>query len=78
MKYKIKALEMSLKWDKKAKEERSRCVRENIIDNISVVVNKVLKIGKEILEKYESEVIKIKDSYDHCMKHMQHKYGEKY
>ena len=38
--------------------------------------NVVLQCGKEIVEKYASEVIKSKDSDDHCKEYVQHKHGE--
>ena len=71
-----KCLEMALKCDKKVKEERIRCVRYNRIESMSVSGNEALQCRKEILEKSASEVIKIKDSDDHCKDYMQHKYGE--
>ena len=71
-------LEMVLKCDKKVKEERIRCVRENRIERMSVVGNTVMQYGKEILEKSASEVIKIKDSDDHCIENIHHKYGDKW
>ena len=61
-----KYLEKVLKWDKQAKEEIIRDVRENRIENISVFGNTSLQCGKEILEKSSSKVIKSKDSDDHC------------
>ena len=67
---------MALKWNTKAKKERIRCVRENRIENISVVGNVVLQCGKEIFEKSTSEVIKTKDSDNNCEDNVQHKYGE--
>ena len=39
-------LEMVLKYDKQAKEERIKCAKENRIENTSVVGNVVLQCGK--------------------------------
>ena len=36
----------------------------------------VLQCRNEILEKSITEVIKIKESADHCGEHVQHKYGK--
>ena len=67
---------MVSKYDNKAKEERSRCVRENRIENTSIIGNVVLQSGKEIIEKSASEIIKSKDSNDHSEDFMNHEYGE--
>ena len=48
------------------KEERILCVIENRLKNVLVVGNVAMQCGKEILEKTTSEVIKSKDSDDHC------------
>ena len=50
-----KGLEMALKCDAKAKEERIRHMIENRLEKISVFGNVVLQWGKEILEKSASE-----------------------
>ena len=71
-----KLFKMALMRDAKAKEERIRYVRENRIENISVVGNVVLKNEREVLEKFVSKVNKNKDSDVHCVKYIQYKYGE--
>ena len=48
---------MLLECDKQSKEERMSRVRENRIENISVVGNVALQCGKIIFEKSLSEVI---------------------
>ena len=44
---------------------------------MSVEGKVVLQGINEILEKSITEVIKMKESADHCEEHVQHKYGKK-
>ena len=48
----IKGIQLAFKYDAKAKEERIRCARENIIESVSFVGNTSLQSEKEILEKF--------------------------
>ena len=73
-----KGVTMVLECDKKAKEERINCTRENASDDRLCTGNIALQCGKETLEKSVSEVIKGKDSDGNCEEYVKHKHGEQW
>ena len=69
---------MVLKCDKKSERRKNSTIDRKRIGNISLIGNVVMKSKNKILEKYATEVIKIKHRTDHCEEYLQHRCGEKW